>query len=72
MAAGPFTIGFGFKTDSDSSYHSRLLEPTQNTKPTKELRQTPTSNSICMQQFIYKLFLVRPSIYMLHILQEKF
>ena len=25
-----------------------------------------------MQQFIYKLFLVRPSIYMLHILQEKF
>ena len=49
-----------------------LCSPTQNTKPTKELRQTPTSNSICMQQFIYKLFLVRPSIYMLHILQEKF
>ena len=31
MAAGPFTVGFGFKTDSDRFYHSRLLEPTQKT-----------------------------------------
>ena len=29
MAAGLFTTGFGFKTGSDSFYHSRLLKPTQ-------------------------------------------
>ena len=29
LAAGPFTVGFGFKTGSDSFYHSRLLKPTQ-------------------------------------------
>ena len=31
MAAGPITVDFGFKTDSDMFYHSRLLEPTQKT-----------------------------------------
>ena len=29
VATGPITTGFGFKTDSDIFYHSRLLKPTQ-------------------------------------------
>ena len=29
MATWSFTVGFGFKTDSDSFYHSWLLKPTQ-------------------------------------------
>ena len=29
MAVGPFTAGFGLKTDSDKSYHYRFLEPAQ-------------------------------------------
>ena len=35
-----------------------LCTPTQNPNSTKKLRQAPTSNTICMQQFIYKLFFV--------------
>ena len=35
-----------------------LCTLTQNPNLTKKLREAPTSNTICMQQFIYKLFFV--------------
>ena len=43
-----------------------LCSPTQNPKPNKELWQAPTSNTICMQQFIYKLFFDLASTYFTH------
>ena len=46
MAVGPFTVGFGFKTSSDSFYHSRLLKPTQKDQFTIGLEPAITALSL--------------------------
>ena len=45
-----FTVGFGFKTGSDSFYHNRLLKSTQKAQFTVDFKLKPTVMCRCSLQ----------------------